>query len=163
MMKMSKHKKRNRGASLVEAVVAVAVLAVAMPLALAAMGKAGESSGAARAETRAPVIASFIRSELEAARQDGSEIYGTLTAGQAFPTGGLKALAFGRDGAFLGQLTQAQYDKGIDRIEGNDVFFVASAKGVSQARGVLVTVRIEHPAVRKPSKRSVVELYTLLP
>ena len=154
---------RRRGASLVEAVVAVAVLAVAIPLALAAMGKAGDSSSSARAETRAPVIASFIRSELEAARQDGSEIYGKLIAGQSFPTGGRKALAFGRDGAYLGEISSAQYDKGLSRLNDQEVFFIASAKGVTKPRGVLVTVRIEHPAVRKTAQRSVVELHTLLP
>ena len=162
-MKANPCRTRTRGASLVEAVVAVAVLAVALPLALAAMGKAGESSGSARAETRAPVIASFIRAELEAARTGGSEIYGTLQAGQAFPGGASKALAFGRDGGFIGGISGADYDKGISRIEGQDVFFIASAKGVAGDRGLLVTVRIEHPAVRKPDQRSVVELHTLLP
>lgn len=156
---------RLRGVSLVEAVVAISVLAVAIPLALAAMTKAGDVSEVARAETRAPAIADYVKMELEQARRSQSEIFGSIPADVVLTeSDGGKPLGFARDGSYIGVLTKAEYDAGVRRQEGReDVFYVAKASSREDERGLVVTVRISYPAVRSAEKRSGVSFHTLLP
>ncbi len=156
--------RRQRGVSLVEVVVAISVLAVAVPLSLAAMTKAAGVSGKARVETRSPSIAEFVKLELEMARRDRSEIFGKLEEGQLLTEGTAPVLGFGRDGAFVAKLEAEEYRDGVERRSGRDeIFFVALATTREEERGTLVTVHVCHPAARKAEDREEVAFHTLLP
>ncbi len=152
------------GVSLLESVIAVAVIAVAVPLALGAIARAGVVGGSARAETRAPGIVDWCRIELEAARRGESELLPPIAADQAFPAGGeVMALAFDRDGALVGALPGEDYQDGVAELGDEDVFFIASLSGRPDDSGVVITVTVEHPSVRAADRRDTIPFHTILP
>ena len=153
------------GVSLIETVVAMGVLAIAVPLALAAMSKAGSVGSSARAETRAPAIAERCLMEVKAARRGESAVLSVLEPAASFPGAGqVLALGFSRDGQLLGAVDQSSFEGGMrETLDGKDVNYVASISGRFDDPGVTVTVRVEHPAVRERSQRSGVSFHTKLP
>lgn len=160
------------GASLVEIMVSIGVLAVVAPLALAAMLQAGEGGNTSRAETRAPLIVENCMSELDMARKGLSKNLPPLQAGQAFGSGELLCLAFGSDGKLLGRVDGGTYDHGIDRINQEDVVFLARLSGTEdESRGkstdfptmLTVKVAIERPAAAPSNRRKTMSFYTKLP
>jgi len=155
----------ERGISLVETVVAMGVLAVAVPLALAAMTKAGAAGSTARAETRAPAIAERCLFEVKAARRGESGVLDPLQPAISFPTAGeVLVLGFSQEGRLLGQVESGSYEEGVgEKIDGESVDYLATIKGRFEDPGVTVTVRVEHPAVRRESQRSGVSFHTKLP
>lgn len=152
------------GVSLIETVLAVGVLAVAVPLGLAAMVKAGESANDARSETRAPAIAERCLAELCAARRGLSPHFPELARGMDFPGGDeVLALAFARDGRLLGALESDGYALGVDEIDDAAVDYVAVVSGRLEENAVTVTVAVEHPAIRPAGDRDAVTFHTRLP
>ena len=156
------------GISLVETIVSVGVLAVVIPLALAAMLRASGTGASARAETRATAIADFCMVELRAARNEQSQYFPPVKAGAAFGSAGnFMGLGFSRDGAVIGALSQAQYEQGVKTIGDEPVYYLAKVSGVldSSREVELVTVRVdvEYPPTKVASKRSQVSFYTKLP
>ncbi len=110
-MRTRRRSRLPAGVSLLEAVIAVGVMAVAVPLALSAIGSAGILGVSARAETRAPGIADWCRIELEAARRGESQVLPMIIADEAFPGGDqVLALAFDREGALLGGVESDDFD-----------------------------------------------------
>lgn len=163
-MKTRRRSRLPAGVSLLEAVIAVGVMAVAVPLALSAIGSAGIVGVSARAETRAPGIADWCRIELEAARRGESLVLPPITAQQAFPGGDeVLALAFDREGALLGSVESDDFEAGIDRLGSEQVFFLAALSGRPDDSGVVVTVNIEYPAARPAERRDAVAFHTILP
>lgn len=157
--------KFRSGVSLVETVVAMGVLAIAVPLALAAMSKAGTVGSSARAETRAPAIAERCLLEVKAARRGESEVLPVLQPAVSFPGGGeVLVLGFSREGRLLGEVDAESFESGVrDELDGETVNYVASISGRFDNPGVTLTVRVEHPAVQKRGKRSGVSFHTKLP
>lgn len=168
--------KRNRhrghfaaGISLVETIVSIGVLAVVIPLALAAMLKASGSGALARAETRAPAIAEYCMVELRAARDGVSNYFAPIEVGTSFGEGGkFMALGFGRDGAVLGKVSQTEFDKGLTKLGGEQVFYLAKLSGkldttTREVDLVVVAVDVEYPASRASEERSRVSFHTKLP
>lgn len=157
---------RQRGVSLVETMVAMGVLAVVIPLALAAMLKASEVGGSARAETRAPAMAEQCLMELEAARQGRSAYFEKIADGDSFPESGqVMGLAFSREGAVLGRINRVDYDDGLKQLGDEPVFYLARFSGIQedQANLMTVTVAIEYPAVKRANQRTRISFHTKLP
>lgn len=103
-----------RGVTLVEAVLAVAVLAVAIPLVFAALASAGKSVGASAAETVSTWIVPTCVQELEATRMGTSRYFPSTANLPDFPPpGDLWALTFSRQGQLLAKIDHAVYDRGI--------------------------------------------------
>lgn len=148
-----------------ETVVAVGVLAVAVPLAFAAMTKASAVGSTARAETRAPAIAERCLLEVKAARRGESELLPALQPATSFPEPGqILALGFSRDGRVLGVVEKADFEAGLrEQLEGESVSYLAGISGEFLNGEVTLTVSVEHPAVQKASSRSSVEFHTKLP
>lgn len=150
--------------SLIEVVVAVGVLAVAVPLGLAAMAKAGMSGVAARAETRAPAMAERCLLELREARRGRSEFFPPLAAGVGFPADGeVLALVFAADGRVIGAVGAADYESGLAELDGRTVDYVAAISGDRRDGAVTVEVAVEYPVVRRAADRSAIEFHTRLP
>ncbi|MFC7338500.1 hypothetical protein ACFQY0_14995 [Haloferula chungangensis] len=169
-MKAARHRSGfASGISLVETIVSVGVLAVVIPLAMAAMLKASGTGASARAETRATAIADYCLLELRAARKGNSAYFSPVKAGESFGSAGkLMALGFGRDGAVLGVLTQAQYDQGLVKLDDDQVYYLAKLSGELDTTSrevdlVTVAVAVEYPASKAASKRSQVIFHTKLP
>lgn len=157
---------RSTGVSLVETLVAVGVLAIIVPLAMAAMVKGADVSGSARAETRAPAIADSVRIEIRAARRGESQYFEPLGAGESFGVSGeTGALAFGRDGRLIGRVQSSGYASGVTELAGERVYFLAKASGRAEPGAEVVTlvVEVEYPAARPADRRKRVSFHTKLP
>ncbi len=167
MMTTGTRRTMAAGISLVETMVAVGVLAVVIPLALATMSAVGQESLAARAETRAPAMAEYFRQELAAAREGRSRNFPEIAAGEAFPPGGgTWCLGFDRSGGVLGRVDAASYAQGLSELGDENVLFLATARGRTEAAegSVLnITVEIEYPAVRRAEDRKRLPFHTKLP
>ena len=157
------------GASLVEVMVSIGVLAIVAPLALAAMLQAGEGGNTSRAETRAPLIVENCLAELDMARKGLSQHLPTLQPGQEFGSGEVLCLAFGADGKLLGRVEGSGYDGGMDRIGLDDASFLVRLTGTEdKSRAdfptmLTVKVAIERPAIAPASRRRAMTFYTKLP
>src|SRR5690606_30281475 len=144
----------SKGASLVEAVLAVGVLALAVPLVFAAMAESGESVLAAQAETRSSWIVSACLEELHLARNGQSIHLPEMIPSEDFPSGGgVVALAFSAEGAMAGKVGREAYDRGLREIEGRSVRYVVSMTGArseANATGACrcldVVITLEYPA-----------------
>jgi prepilin-type N-terminal cleavage/methylation domain-containing protein len=163
-MKSDFHATKARGFSLLETVIAISVLAIAVPLALVAVTRAGVTGAAARAETRAPAIAEWCRLEMEAARSGRSAVLPKLPADADFPAGGaVLALAFDGEGALIGAVAAEDFRKGVERVGDARPMYLAALSGRTGPGGVVVTVRVEYPAARPEDRRDGVSFHTILP
>ncbi|WP_035607786.1 hypothetical protein [Haloferula sp. BvORR071] len=159
----------KRGASLVEIMVSIGVLAVVAPLALATLLQAGEGGSTSRAETRSPLIVENCLSELSLARQGLSANLPALQAGREFGKDQVICLAFGGDGKLLGKIEGLGYDTGTGKVKDEDAAFLVRLSGVEdKSRSdfpsmLTVKVSIERPAIAASKNRRVMDFYTKLP
>lgn len=161
----------RRGASLVEAIIAVGVLAVAVPLVFGTMAESGDSGLSAQAETRSSWIVPACMEELQLAMKGKSEYIGELTPGNDFPSsGGVIALAFASEGGILGKVDQGAYQSGIRNAGSKQARYIASMSGKLLEKTsdevpqfLSVTVVIEYPAAAPAVKRQKLEFHTRLP
>ncbi len=122
----------GRGATMVEAVIAVGVLAVAIPMVFGAIAKSGESGIASQAETRSTWIVPACMREIRASREGRSTYFAATAAGQAFPPAG-EVWAYFTDRVqpeLLGQFTLTDFtnEKGLEAI-GSNLFLETAASG----------------------------------
>lgn len=158
------------GATLVEAVIAMGVLAVAVPLVFGAIAEAGKSGQSAEAETRAPWIVSACMDEIQASRNGKPQYFTTTSTGQPFPpVGNVWALAFSADGKPVGKLSKALYDGGSKELDGKPVRFIAVLSAATQPPVANTTpmlksrVSIEYPAAAPANKRAKLDFHTRIP
>lgn len=161
-----------RGASLIEAVIAVGVLALAVPLVLATLVESGESGLSSQAETRTSWIIPACFDELQATRAGGGQFLPATEPGKAFPTSGeVWALAFSADGRTLGQVSMAEYQKGVKRVANTPVRYLATLKGTPTPATsnstipprVDVAIILEYPAALPAGKRQKIPFHTRMP
>ena len=164
-MKRNFPKHPRAGVSLMETVVAVGVLAIAVPLAFAAMTKATSVGSSARAETRAPAIAERCLLEVKAAQKGESAFLPPIEPAVSFPgEGDVMALGFSREGRILGVVAKEDFQAGLrEKMGGEDVDYVARITGRFDDPELTLTVRVEYPAVKKEASRSGVGFHTKLP
>lgn len=160
---------RKRGATLVEAVIAVGVLAVAIPIVFGALVESGNCGMAARAETRGTWMVDACMSEIRASREGRSRYFSSTRMGEVFPPGGeVWVLAFAQDGKSVGKLSKALYDSGIRELDGKTVCYIAamSSRAATVRAGSLpmteVHISIEYPASANSAKRSKTGFHTHL-
>jgi Tfp pilus assembly protein PilV len=157
------------GASLVEIMVSIGVLAVVAPLALAAMLQAGEGGSTSRAETRSPLIVENCMQELDMARKGLSQNLPALQPGQEFGSSEVLCLAFAADGKLLGRVEGSGYDRGTDRLGTEDAAFLVRLSGTEDKsradfpKMLTVKVAIERPAIAPANRRKAMTFYTKLP
>jgi Tfp pilus assembly protein PilV len=163
------------GATLVEAIIAVGVLAVAVPLVMGTIAESGKSGMAAEAETRSTWMVSTCMAEINASRMGQSRYFPATTTTQAFPSAGdVWALAFSPDGKPVGRLSKSQHDKGARELDGQPIRFVAvleaaapaAGSGTPTASGVTMLkthISIQYPAAAPSNKRGKLDYHTLIP
>lgn len=158
------------GASLIEAVIAMGVLAVAIPLVFGALAESGKTSMSSEAETRSTWMVPACMEEIQASRDGRPQFFTSTTVGQIFPPAGeVWALAFSPEGKPIGKLSKAIYDKGTREIDGKPVRYIASlsAKAPTIPSGAtpMLSLRIslEYPASSPAAKRQKLEFYTRIP
>jgi hypothetical protein len=155
---------------LIEAVIAVGVLAVVVPLVFGTLAEAGKSGLASEAETRSTWMIPACMEEIQASR-DGRPQYFTATAsGQAFPPAGdVWALAFSPEGKPVGRLSKALSNKGLKELDGKPVRYIALLSATTQAAASGTTplmktrISIEYPAAAPTAKRAKLDFHTCIP
>lgn len=164
----------RRGSSLVEAVIAVGVLSVAIPLVFGTFAASGKTAMSAEAETRCVWIVPACLAEIDASRDGSSEHFETTSAGEAFPAAGqIWALGFGAEGESLGKVSKADYDKGVKATGKTPVRYIASLSASPETttstgssatpRLLRTTIAVEYPAAAPAAKRSRIEFHTRIP
>ncbi|MES2439653.1 MAG: hypothetical protein V4584_11325 [Verrucomicrobiota bacterium] len=167
----------NRGSSLIEAVIAMGVLSIAIPLVFGAIAESGKSGMSAEAETRSTWIVPACMEEIQASRDGKSRFFTTTAVSQVFPPAGeIWALGFSAEGKPVGKATKNLYDKGTREIDGTPVRYIASLSSAvttptpeeAEAKpGMTPMLRtritLEYPATSPAEKRQKLEFYTRIP
>jgi type II secretory pathway pseudopilin PulG len=158
------------GVSLIESLIALGVLAVAIPAVLAVMTEAGKSGLASQAETRSTWMIPACLDEIRASRGGSPQYFSPTASGQAFPPPGeLWALAFSPEGRPIGKLPRTLYSNGIRELDGQTVRYIASLASSevpgSDASARLLNVRIslEYPAASPETQRRKLVFHTRMP
>ena len=160
----------SRGSILMEAVIAVAVLAVAIPMVFGTLAESGESGLAARAETRSAWIVSACMDEIRASRAGHPQYFAPTVTGQAFPPPDEQwALAFSADGKPIGKLSKELYDSGSRELDGKSIAYIAAmsamaATSQSETPAMLrIDITLEYPAASNAMKRAKIAFHTRTP
>ncbi len=172
-MKISSRKSspNAKGTSLMEVMIAVGVLAIAIPLVFGAMIQSGESNLSAQAETRSSWIVQSCFEEIQYAMRGESKYLRQLTPGKSFPeSGNVEALVFSGESSILGSISKGEYDRGIVKLANKPARYIAlmSAEeenaGTPDAAGVLnVKITLEYPAASPAAKRKKIDFHTRIP
>lgn len=160
----------RRGASLIESVIAVGVLAVAIPLVFGVFAESAKSGMTAAAETRSPWMIAACMEEIQASRDGHPQFFTPTASHQAFPPeGDVWALAFSPTGLLIGKLTPVDYQRGTGRINGQPVRYIAclTATEADTTGGKIPALRthiaVEYPASAPAGKRHKIDFYTHIP
>ena len=161
---------RQRGALLLEAVLAIGVLAVAVPLVLGALTEAGKCQWEARAETCSVGMVRACLDEMGASLDGCPQWLPSRRRAQVFPPPGeVWVLAFSREGQPIGILSRDRYEQGAREVDGKSVRYLAAlaASTVPARPGIppllRVQVSIEYPAISPRAQRAKIDYYTYLP
>lgn len=165
---------QHRGVTLIETVIAIGVLAVALPLVFGALASSGDSVASARAETRAAWVLPICMEEIRASRSGTPRYFAATTTGQEFPpSGNVWAIAFAEDGTPIDDIPKNSYDRGIAKLGSTPVRYIAtiSAKTTPPAAGqtqpanplLTATITFEYPASAPAKERTVLTSYTRIP
>jgi hypothetical protein len=163
-------KSRKRASSLVEAVLAIGVLALVIPLVFATLAQAGRSGASAEADTRCSWMVPACMDEIRASRDGHPQFFSTTTVGQIFPPAGeVWVLAFSSEGKPVGKITKSQFEKGIKEIDGTPVLYLgemsAEKAPVKGGATPMMNVRISigYPAGILSAKRQKLDFHTRIP
>lgn len=158
------------GVSLVETVIAIGVLAVAIPLVFGALAEGGMSVAASEAETRSTWIIPACMEEIRASREGKPQYFTSTTQAQTFPPGGdVWALAFSRDGKPVGKLSKTHYDTGAKDLNGKPIRYIATLSSttdivkIGTSPMLKVRITIEYPSAARAAKREKFDFYTRIP
>jgi hypothetical protein len=160
---------RNRGSSLIETVIAMGVLAVAIPLVFGAIAESGKSGISSEAETRSSWIIPACMDEIQASR-DGKPRYFTLTKpGEVFPASGdVWALGFSAEGKPVGKIDKALYEKGAKEIGDKPIRYLATMSATELVPATTppmmrVQITLEYPTTSPAGKRQKLDFFTRIP
>ncbi len=158
------------GSVLMESIIAVAVMAVAIPMVFGALAESGKSGLAARAETRSAWIVSACMDEIHASRAGNPQYFAPTVIGQAFPPlGEVWALAFSVDGKAIGKLSKDLYDSGSRELDGKRIAYIAAMSAMpatiqaETSRMLRVDIALEYPAASNSMRRAKIEFHTRNP
>lgn len=157
-----------------EVVISVGLVAIALPLLLAAFATSSTTNRDAREDTLAAFAARGIFSEIAASRSGGSELLGNDALKFPYPSaGGRVVVIISKDGTLLRRGSEGDYTGGL----ANDLAagFIATVQGVAQPNegGAdaaaaeqstigLMTVSIEAPAAAPATRRRAYSFHQLM-
>ena len=160
----------SSGATLIEAVISIGVLAVAIPMVFGTLAESGKTGMSSRAETRAAWIIPACMDEIRASREGRPQYLTATSSGQSFPPAGdVWALAFAEDGRPIGRLSKAAYEKGSKQLEGKTIRYIATLASTQDTVKagfppmLRVNLTIEYPAAAGVEKRRKLEFHTRMP
>ncbi len=167
---MSAFPTTQRGSSLIETVIAMGVLAVAIPLVFGAIAESGKSGMSSEAETRSTWMVPACMDEIRASREGHPRYFTPTVAAQVFPPNDdVWALAFSPEGKPVGKISKAAYDKGTQEIDGQAVRYIASLSAaedlakIKAAPMLRTRISVEYPAASPAARRRKIDFYTRIP
>ncbi len=141
---------QKRGATLIEAVISLAALAIVVPLTFVALAASGKVAQSSDVETQSPWIVSFCADEITASRAARSSFFPATTPGEAFPKDGdVWALAFSPEGKAIARIGRQEYEQGISNISNQPARSIValSTRESSTASPVFqLKISLEYPA-----------------
>jgi hypothetical protein len=157
------------GSSLIETVIAMSVLAVAIPLVFAALAESGKCNNSAECETRSTWIVAVCMEEIQASREGKSEFFTATKLTETFPPAGeFWALAFSSEGKPIAKITRSEYDKGIKEINGKPIRYLTTLSSLQiSEKGMIpiilrTSISLEYPSVAPLSKRHKLAFHSLI-
>lgn len=157
----------RRGSTLVDVVIAIGVLAVAIPWVFETLAAAGKCALVAQAESRSSWMIRVCMDEMRASRAACPQYFSSTSIGEIFPPGGeVWALAFAADGKVLGKISRDHYDHGIREADGRSVRYIGRIESMvdPEDHGVPLMLRahisVEFPAALPVGKRRAIDFYT---
>lgn len=160
----------QRGSSLIETVIAMGVLAVAIPLVFGTLAESGKSGVSSEAETRSHWMIPICMDEIRASREGRSAYFIPTKVAQLFPSeDDVWALAFSPEGKPVGKLSKATYEKGTKELNGQAIRYIASLSTaettISSGATPMLRARIsiEYPSSIPVRKRQKLDFCTRIP
>ncbi len=160
----------SRGSSLIETVIAMGVLAVAIPLVFGALAESGKSTISSEAETRSTWIVPICMAEILASREGRPQFFSTTKAGEVFPPSSeVWAIAFTSEGRPVGKLSKEIYTKGSKELNGQPISYIATinANTTPTPTGAVPMLRakitLEFPAAVPATRRQKIDFYSRIP
>ena len=160
----------QRGSSLIETVIAIGVLAVAIPLVFGALAESGKCGMSSEAETRSAWMVAACMDEIQASREGRPQYFAPSVVAEAFPANGdVWALAFSPEGKPIGKLAKAVYDKGTKELNGQAVRYIASLSAATTTTKAGATpmlrarISIEYPSASSLARRQKLDFFTRIP
>lgn len=160
----------RQGSSLIETVIAMGVLAVAIPLVFGALAESGKSGLSSEAETRSTWMVPACMDEIRASREGRPRYFSPTVAAQVFPPDDdVWALAFSAEGKPIGKVGKAAYDKGVKELNGQAVRYIASLSSVigltenEPASMLRARISLEYPSASPAAKRQKLDFHTRIP
>ena len=160
----------RRGSSLIETVIAMGVLAVAIPLVFGALAESGTSGLSSEAETRCIWMVPACMDEIRASREGRPQYFAPTVTAQAFPpSGDVWALTFSAEGKPIGKVGKAAYDKGVKELNGQAVRYIASLSAAVDLAETGATpklcarISLEYPSASPVAKRQKLDFHTRIP
>ena len=155
---------------LIEAVIAMGVLATAIPLGFGVLAEAGKCTLASQAETRSTWIIPACMDEIHASRDGCPRYFPATTSGQTFPLAGERwALAFSPAGNPVGSISRTLYDRGTRVLDGQSVSYIVSMDSTmapEKSPGtplMRVHLSLEYPAAAPAAMRRKLDFHTRIP
>lgn len=155
---------------MIEVVIAVGVMAVAIPLVFGALAESGKSGMAAEAETRSAWMVPQGLDEICASRDGCSQYFPATSIGEAFPSiGEVWGLAFSSKGSVVGKITKADYEQGIKNLNGTKISYLLTMGAtlpLTQTGPVPilnVKMTVEYPSNAPANRRQKINFYTHTP
>lgn len=162
-----------RGSSLVEATIAMGVLAIAIPLVFGALAESSKTTLSSEAESHSTWIIPTCVQEIQATRTGSSQFFPSTKTHETFPPQGeIWALAFSKQGESIGRITQADYTNGARQIDGKTIRYIAKLSAVNRSptevtphsvTSLRVKITLEFPAISPVTKRQKLQFYTQIP
>jgi type II secretory pathway pseudopilin PulG len=158
------------GTSLIEVVIAMGVMAVAIPLVFGALAESGKTSMLAEAETHGSWMVRQCMDELDAAHKGRSLYFPEISNHQIFPPAGeVWGLAFSSEGRLIAKFTKAEYDSGIHEIDGSKARYLLTTSSIlpayqtGQVPVLEMKITVEFPAGSPAGKRQKLDFFTHAP
>jgi type II secretory pathway pseudopilin PulG len=154
----------QKGSTLIESILAMSVLAVAIPLVFGSFAASDQSKLTSEVETVSAWIVPAAIQELHAVREDRSELFKLDKLEEPFPpVGKVWVIAFNSDGKLIGRMSEDLYVHGTQTLEGQSVYYLVSIKQKMTNDIPRLQLWVEYPAAASSASRKHLEFYSAMP
>ncbi len=159
-----KHSIHQKGSTLIESILAISVLAVAIPLVFGSFAASDQSRSTSEVQTLSAWIVPAAIQELRAVRENRSELFILEKPGEPFPPiGKVWVVAFASDGKLIGKVSEELYLHGTQISEEASVRYLVSIRQKVTANISRLQLWVEYPAASPSVNRKHLEFFSAMP